>query len=168
MRLLQDTETAKRLGQTSACGGRNEVLGLLVPVSAYEEFRQGMPDNNTSETVLTPMLKQLNASSKDIEASAVMSRDGHTLANVLGQAVDANRLGAMCASMLSLAERTAVELKRGKLKQVLIQGEQGYVLLLEIGAQAVLAVISRPSANLGMLLVEARKIAREIAERKLL
>lgn len=111
---------------------------------------------------VTPILKRLNSTSSDIQASAVMSRDGHTLASVLGDGVNSVRLGAMCATLLSLGEKASLELKRGHLKQILIHGEEGYVLLLRIGEKAVLAVVSRPSANLGMMLVESRRTATEI------
>ncbi|MDQ1315427.1 MAG: uncharacterized protein QG662_1536 [Pseudomonadota bacterium] len=113
---------------------------------------------------VTPILKKLNSTSSDIQASAMMSRDGHTLASVLGEEVNSVRLGAMCATLLSLGEKASLELNRGRLKQILIHGEEGYVLLLRIGEKAVLAVVSRPSANLGMMLVEARRTAAEIAE----
>lgn len=113
---------------------------------------------------VTPILKKLNSTSSDIQASAMMSRDGHTLASVLGEEVNSVRLGAMCATLLSLGEKASLELNRGRLKQILIHGEEGYVLLLRIGEKAVLAVVSRPSANLGMMLVEARRTAAEIVE----
>lgn len=113
---------------------------------------------------VTPILKKLNSTSSDIQASAMMSRDGHTLASVLGEEVNSVRLGAMCATLLSLGEKASLELNRGRLKQILIHGEEGYVLLLRIGEKAVLAIVSRPSANLGMMLVEARRTAAEIAE----
>ncbi len=127
-----------------------------------------MTDKEPIDKVVKPILRRLNSVSKDIEASAVMSRDGHSLSSVLGEGVDSDRLGAMCASMLSLAERTSSELKRGNLKQVVIEGDQGYVLVVNIGIKAVLAVVSRPSANLGMVFVEAKKIAKEIADAKVL
>lgn len=92
-----------------------------------------------------------------------MSRDGHSLATVLGDEINNVRLGAMCATLLSLGEKASIELKRGHLRQILIQGEEGYVLLLRIGEKAVLAVVSRPSANLGMMLVEARRTSSEIS-----
>jgi predicted regulator of Ras-like GTPase activity (Roadblock/LC7/MglB family) len=129
------------------------------------------PDNNKEnmvndklavETAVIPILKRLNSTSSDIQASAVMSRDGHTLASVLGEAVNSVRLGAICATLLSLGEKASQELNRGNLRQILIQGEQGYVLLMRIGEKAVLAVVSQPSANLGMMLVEARRTAGEI------
>lgn len=121
-----------------------------------------MNDKLAVETAVTPVLKRLNATSSDIQASAVMTRDGHTLASVLEASVNSVRLGAMCATLLSLGERASQELSRGALKQILIQGEEGYVLLMRVGEKAVLAVVSRPSANLGMMLVEARRTASEI------
>lgn len=122
-----------------------------------------MSDSNAVATAVTPILKKLNSTSADIQASAVMSRDGHSLATVLGDDINNVRLGAMCATLLSLGEKASVELKRGKLRQILIHGEEGYVLLLRIGEKAVLAVVSKPSANLGMMLVEARRTSGEIA-----
>lgn len=122
-----------------------------------------MSDKQAIAGALTPILKRLNSTSSDIQASAVMSRDGHTLASVLGDTVNSIRLGAMCATLLSLGEKASLELNRGKLRQILIQGEEGYVLLLRIGEKAVLAVVSQPGANLGMLLVEARRTAADIA-----
>jgi predicted regulator of Ras-like GTPase activity (Roadblock/LC7/MglB family) len=119
-------------------------------------------DKEAIAGAVTPILKRLNSTSSEIQASAVMTRDGHTLASVLGESVNSIRLGAMCATLLSLGEKASLELNRGKLRQILIQGEEGYVLLLRIGEKAVLAVVSQPGANLGMLLVEARRTAAEI------
>lgn len=113
-------------------------------------------------TTLKPILGRLNSISKDIEASAVMTRDGLTLASKIRDDVNQDRLGAMCASLLSLGDKTAKELSRGNLKQVLIEGDQGCILIVHIGKHAVLAVVSKPSSNLGMVFVEARKVAKEI------
>lgn len=125
---------------------------------------KGVVTKNNQElaNLVTPILTHLNSTSSDIQASAVMSRDGHSLAAVLGDAVNSVRLGAICATLLSLGEKASQELKRGSLKQMMIHGEEGYVLLLRIGEKAVLAVVSRPSANLGMVLVEARRTANKI------
>ncbi len=122
-----------------------------------------MNSNDAVAAAVVPILKRLNSTSSDIQASAVMSRDGHSLATVLGDEINNVRLGAMCATLLSLGEKASIELKRGHLRQILIQGEEGYVLLLRIGEKAVLAVVSRPSANLGMMLVEARRTSSEIS-----
>ncbi len=114
------------------------------------------------EKRIRPILKELNASSQEIEASSVMTRDGLSVASVMEEKVDPDRLGAMCASMLSLADKTAKELDRGNLKQLLIDGSEGYLLLIHVGASAVLAVVARPNVNLGKVLLDARKTARKI------
>lgn len=118
-------------------------------------------DQNVS-TVIKPILSRLNSISKEIEASAVMTRDGITLASMIREDVNQDRLGAMCASLLALSDKTSKELARGNLKQVLIEGDQGCILIVHIGKRAVLAVVSKPSSNLGMVFLEARKVAKEI------
>ncbi len=113
-------------------------------------------------SALRSVLRELNASSDDIEASACISSDGYTMAAVLGQGVDADRFGAMCASLLALAHRAAQEIQRGNLKLVLVEGEQGVMLLVQAGPDAILAVAARPSRNLGMIFLDARKTAQKL------
>jgi predicted regulator of Ras-like GTPase activity (Roadblock/LC7/MglB family) len=123
-------------------------------------------ENNEKKDIdklIRPVLRELNGKSTEMEASAVISRDGLSVASVLGEGVDPDRLGAMCAALLGLADTTAKELKRGQLKQVLLHGEQGVLLLVHIGSSHVLALASKPKINLGMVLMEARKTAQKLA-----
>lgn len=113
---------------------------------------------------LKPILSELNNVSEHIEASAVMSRDGLSVASVLGDGVDPDRLGAMCAALLGLADTTARELNRGALRQVLIHGTLGYMLITHVGEKAVLAVATKPGTNLGMVFLETKKTAQKIAD----
>lgn len=118
--------------------------------------------NDVKGKVLRPILRSFNGASKDIEASAVISGDGFSLAWVLDENVDPDRFGAMCASLLALANRAAQEISRGELKQVLIEGSKGTMLLVYAGEDAVLAVAAQPTVNLGMVFIEARKTAQNI------
>jgi predicted regulator of Ras-like GTPase activity (Roadblock/LC7/MglB family) len=108
------------------------------------------------------VLRELNASSGDIEASAAITTDGYIIGAVLDKGVDADRFAAMCASLLALADRAAAEIARGEMKQVMIEGSLGMMLLVHAGADAVLAVASKPTVNLGMVFIEARKAAVKI------
>ncbi len=51
-------------------------------------------------------LRELQASSPDIEASAIVSVDGLTIASALPQGVEEDRVSAMSAAMLSLGEKS--------------------------------------------------------------
>jgi len=117
-----------------------------------------------NKSILRSILRTLNASSPDIEASAAISGDGLVIASVFGEGVDPDRFGAMCASLLALADRAAQEIARGALKQVLVEGENGTMLLVQAGAEVVLAVATAPTLNLGMVFIEARKTAQKIQD----
>ena len=99
-------------------------------------------------------LRDMQASSPDIEASAVISVDGLTIASALPQGVEEDRVAAMSAAMLSLGERIASELGRGSLEQVYIKGANGYVLLMSVAEDAVLTALARENAKLGLLLLD--------------
>ena len=122
------------------------------------------PNDDPKARAMRGVLRTLNATSPEIEASAVISGDGLMLASVLGEGVDVDRFGAMCASLLALADRAAQEISRGTLKQVLIEGDKGTMLLVYAGTEMVLAVAAKPKAQLGMVFIEAKKTAQKLAE----
>ena len=109
-------------------------------------------------------LRDLAASSPDVEASAVVSVDGLTMASALPPGVEEDRVAAMSAAMLSLGERIANELGRGNLDQVYIKGENGYVVLMSVGTEAVLTVLARQQAKLGLLFLDMRRATEDLAE----
>jgi predicted regulator of Ras-like GTPase activity (Roadblock/LC7/MglB family) len=109
-------------------------------------------------------LKDLQQSSPDIEAAAVVSVDGLTMASSLPADVEEDRVSAMSAAMLSLGERIASELGRGILDQVYIRGEGGFVILMSVGEEAVLTVLARSQAKLGLLFLDMKRAAEELAK----
>jgi hypothetical protein len=108
-------------------------------------------------------LRDLAASSPDVEASAVVSVDGLTMASALPPQVEEDRVAAMSAAMLSLGERIANELGRGNLDQVYIKGENGYVVLMSVKSEAVLTVLARQQAKLGLLFLDMRRATEDLA-----
>ena len=116
------------------------------------------------EDLLTSILAELNATSADIEACAVLSTDGLMIASMLPQGLDPDRVGAMGAAMLSLGDRTAAELSRGDLDQVMIKGLRGYVLMTHAGSEAVLTVLATPQAKLGLIFLDVKRAAAAISK----
>jgi hypothetical protein len=114
--------------------------------------------------ILSSILSELNGSTADIEASAVLSTDGLIMASLLPAGMDEDRVGAMSAAMLSLGDRTSNELARGDLEQVLVKGARGYVLMAHAGAEAVLTVLCKPNARLGLIFLDVRRAAESISK----
>ena len=118
----------------------------------------------TRSQLMVDRLRELQASSPDTEASAVVSVDGLIIASALPQGVEEDRVSAMSAAMLSLGERIATELGRGTLEQVYIKGQKGYVVLESVGQEAVLTVLAREHAKLGLILLDMRRTAEDLTK----
>lgn len=116
----------------------------------------------TDTAAIELILKNLNFRVPEIEASAVVTRDGLMVASVLAETAEPQRLAAMCAALLGLADTASAELQRGKLKLVLLHGESGVLLLVHIGDGYVLAISASPDIRLGSVLVEAKQTAQKI------
>lgn len=116
--------------------------------------------------IILSVLNELNSSSSDITASALISMDGLPLASVLQHDTDPDRVGGMAAAMLSLGNRATRELSCGKLEQVLVKGDDGYILMVQAGAEAVLVLTAKEDAKPGLLFFNARNAAKQFAEMK--
>lgn len=108
---------------------------------------------------LGAILRGLNESSGDIEASAVLSTDGLIMDSLLLPGMDKDRLSAMSAALISLGSRTSEDLGRGSLDQVLIKGRSGYVLITYAGPDVVITVLTKPEARLGLIFLDVKRAA---------
>lgn len=112
---------------------------------------------------LIERLRDLQASSGDIEASAVVSVDGLIMASSLPANIEEDRVSAMSAAMISLGERIAEELSRGQLDQVYIHGSQGYIVLMSVGQEAVLTTLAHSNAKLGLIFLDMKRAVEDLA-----
>lgn len=127
-------------------------------------FRHGVPGRmaKSRSEMMVDRLRELQGNTPDVEASAVVSVDGLIMASSLPAGVEDDRVSAMSAAMLSLGERISGELGRGSLDEVYIHGNDGYVLLMAAGNEAVLTVLAREQAKLGLVLLEMRRASSDI------
>jgi uncharacterized protein len=114
---------------------------------------------------LMERLRNLQASSGDVEAAAIVSVDGLSMASMLPPDIEEDRVSAMSAAMLSLGDRISAELGRGDLEQVMVKGENGYVILTAVGEEAVLTVLARKDSKLGLIFLD---VSRTITDLKTL
>ncbi|WP_118796706.1 roadblock/LC7 domain-containing protein [Neisseria lactamica] len=114
------------------------------------------------QQLLISVLEDLNNTSPDIVASAVISTDGLPMATMLPSHLNSDRVGAISATLLALGSRSVQELACGELEQVMIKGKSGYILLSQAGKDAVL--MAKETGKLGLILLDAKRAARHIAE----
>ena len=111
---------------------------------------------------LVARLRDLQASSEGVEAAAIVSVDGLSIASSLPAGIEEDRVSAMSAAMISLGERISSELGRGLLKQLYVKGENGYVILNAIGEEAVLTVLARREARLGLIFLDIARTVQDL------
>ena len=109
-------------------------------------------------------MRDLQATSADVEAAAIVSVDGLSMASSMPANIEEDRVSAMSAAMLSLGERIASELGRGNLDQVYVKGQHGYVILMSVGDEAVLTVLAREQAKLGLIFLDMGRAVKELAK----
>jgi predicted regulator of Ras-like GTPase activity (Roadblock/LC7/MglB family) len=76
--------------------------------------------------------------------------------------MDEERTSAMSAAMLSLGERIGQELARGNVEKVMVEGDNGYGILIGCGDDAVLLVLASKSAKQGLLMLDIKRSVAEI------
>jgi len=111
----------------------------------------------TSTEKLDNLLLNFIKSTSGVEGAALISPDGLPLATNLPQSMDEERVAAISAAMLSLAERISNELERGDVERVFVEGDLGYGILTNCGEDAVLLVLASKAAKQGMLLLAIKK-----------
>lgn len=109
-------------------------------------------------------LRELQNSSPDIEASAIVSIDGLSIASAMPHNVEEDRVSAMSAAMLSMGDRIVKELSLGAFDQVYVRGKDGYVLLMAVGVEAVLTALAREHAKLGLIFLDMRRASEDIVK----
>lgn len=107
------------------------------------------------------MLKRLE-NVPGLEGSALVSADGFMLASSLPPDISEDRVAAMGAAMVSVAERVNKELGRGRFEMAIISGGEGYTLATDIGLDAILIVLASKNAKLGLIFYEVRRAAEDL------
>ncbi len=122
--------------------------------------------------ILTSLLEDLSrASQGNIQASLVIDRDqglticSHYPPDAPGVTIpDENVIAGRCIQIQMATGKVFQELRRGPLVRMLIEGNNGYVIIGGAGEAAILAVLTNRRVNLGYLFFMMSKIARQIAQ----
>lgn len=121
--------------------------------------------------ILERTLKTLHVAVDGIKASVIVNVDGLLVAafppgdekNPHENPTSSPQVAAMSATLIGLAERTLGRLAQGNLERLLMEGEEGVMVVFPAG-RASLAVLCEKGARLSHILYAARKAAAEITE----
>ncbi len=125
------------------------------------KFRQELIDET---------LRRLHIAVEGIKASVVVNRDGLLVASYppgddsdpLANPTSSPQVAAMAATLIGLAERTLGRLEQGELERLLMEGEEGVMVVYPAG-RATLAVLVDKEQKLGPVLYAASRTSKDVA-----
>ncbi|MCY4537801.1 MAG: roadblock/LC7 domain-containing protein [Chloroflexi bacterium] len=130
---------------------------------AFEIEGSGVMEQLGADALLA-RLRQVHAMNPELEAIAVVSVEGVNMASFVPNDLNDQRLSAMSAAMVGLGERIVMELGRGSLDHLMIKGDYGFVLMMSVNDDAVLTSVVTAEAKLGLLLLDMRRAASDLAK----
>ena len=110
------------------------------------------------------ILTKLKAGHDGVEGCLLVTAQGLPIDSALDSSADEDLISAMTAAISSVSERVTNELGKGKVNNISILGDHGYIILLDVAARAVLTVLAKTDANLGLILLLARKSCTQLSE----
>lgn len=121
--------------------------------------------------ILERTLKTLHIAVEGVKASVIVNIDGLLVAafppgddeNPYENPTSSPQVAAMSATLIGLAERTLGRLAQGEMERLLIEGEEGVMVVYPAG-RASLAVLAEKGARLSHVLFAAKKAAADVEE----
>jgi predicted regulator of Ras-like GTPase activity (Roadblock/LC7/MglB family) len=98
----------------------------------------------------------------DIKAAAVVRRDGLVITHTLPDGVDPRIVAAMTAAIVGTSEMATVQLAQGRFERAIIESDEGKLLSVGAGEEALLVALVYKDANLGLVLMAMEKTARMV------
>ncbi|MBZ0280715.1 MAG: roadblock/LC7 domain-containing protein [Anaerolineae bacterium] len=125
----------------------------------------------TREEKLERTLKTLHSAVEGIKATVIVNIDGLLVAafppgdeeNPHENPTSSPQVAAMAATLIGLAERTLGRLAQGDLERLLMEGEEGVMVVYPAG-RASLAVLAEKDARMAYILYATKRAAAEVAQ----
>lgn len=120
---------------------------------------------------LEDKLRTLHSVVEGVKATVIVNIDGLLVAayppgdeeNPHENPTSSPQVAAMSATLIGLAERTLKRLAQGELERLLMEGEEGVMVVYPAG-RASLAVLVEKDARIARVLFAAKRAAKEIME----
>jgi uncharacterized protein len=100
----------------------------------------------------------------DIKSAAVVRRDGLVVTHTLPEGVDPRIVAAMTAAIVGTSEMATVQLGQGRFVRAIVESDQGKLLSLGAGEEALLVALVYDDANLGLVLMAMERAAKQVEQ----
>jgi predicted regulator of Ras-like GTPase activity (Roadblock/LC7/MglB family) len=112
---------------------------------------------------LSWLLDNLVSQVEHVEHAIVLSTDGLVVASSQGLArEDGEHLSALACGLQSLAQGAGLQFRGGNVRQIIIEMEQAFLLVIAAGDGTCLAVLTSAEPNVGVIAYEMAMLVRRM------
>ncbi len=141
---------------------KQKPLGIATP---HETTSRAKPSGLTADVQaqLIEFLRGLNRLDKNLEASAVVRRDGSLLASAHSSRVKPEMMATITSTLFGIAEDSVRAISGGKMRIVTITAQQITLMLRPINDETILLLATGPNSNIGLITMKSELVAQNIA-----
>lgn len=152
--------------ETLELPGRPGSIVERIPKEVIRQASEIRPRSTREKAAMIQnLLVQWQGESEEIQGAAVVTSEGLTLgAHVRAGRITGEQLGALTASVFKVGTKAAKAMGRGEMEEMYLRGSQGTMHLYLIDRKAILCVLARPDANMGVVHIESRERCRKVAQ----
>ena len=110
------------------------------------------------------ILQELTSNRGDIQGCTIVSTQGLPITSLLQDDANVSLISAMSAAIISVGENASIELQRGYLQRILLEGELGTIIISKAGVHAILVTLVDKDAKLGIIFMLIDKALKQIEE----
>ena len=115
-------------------------------------------------TRLDDIVQTFVAETSHVQGAALVTPEGLPLAERLPVGLEESRAAAMAAAVVLIGDRIGEELQRGPVQHILLEGTQGYSILVLCGKEALFLVLASIEVKQGILMIEIKRVVEEMAQ----
>jgi predicted regulator of Ras-like GTPase activity (Roadblock/LC7/MglB family) len=113
---------------------------------------------------LTNIISELQKSIPGVDAVVLETYEGLVLASTLPTSTEEEIIAAVSSTTQSVVNRAVREINHGKNQNTLVINSDGQMILTDIDGKALLTVVAKRNANLGLISIMSRRIADDLKE----
>jgi predicted regulator of Ras-like GTPase activity (Roadblock/LC7/MglB family) len=112
---------------------------------------------------MNELLSEIKKSDSFIKGSAIATYDGVSHCHSELHEMDEDYIGAMSAAIFAASKKGVAQLIGGKIKQIIIEGEEGHVLITSPSDELLLTTIAHAGANVQAILQQMSLVKGRIS-----
>jgi len=115
-----------------------------------------------SQEELKKALKEIIHKHREIEGLSIVSSEGLPVVSLLPQEIDEIVISAITATLISVGEKANLQLNKGFLQRVILEGDNGYIVITSIDENTLLTAFTSKRVKLGLIFLALQEAIEKL------